>query len=144
MDGKIIFSRTYDKAKDADILDNHEIASPVNSNASLLPWNNFYEQFNENTSFVVMPQRLSMRREFVNAAIEVAEHYSIDVVITEYDERITADLSFDCGSAMKLIKRVISYADDISFFCGIRGREITLSVDFYTHAVFRSGKKLAP
>lgn len=144
MDGKVIFSKTYDKAKEAGILDNQVVASPINSHANLLPWKNFYEQFNENTSFVVMPQRLAMRREFVNAAIEVAEQYSIDVVITEYDERITADLSFDCGGAMKLLKRVIGYADNISFFRGIRGREITLSVDFYTHAVFRSGKKLAP
>lgn len=35
-------------------------------------------------------------------------------------------------------------ADDYHFFTGIRGRELTISLDYYTQIVCRHGKILVP
>ena len=42
------------------------------------------------------------------------------------------------------IGRVFRMADQFSFFKDINGRDITISMDFFTHAVVRNGRIVNP
>lgn len=45
---------------------------------------------------------------------------------------------------MKYLLEVIREADDISFFANIKGYEIVMCLDFYTHATYRNGRMMRP
>lgn len=96
------------------------------------------------TTYVLMPERTKASEEFVRAAIEVAELYELDTKITRHVDHICVDYSFDCGGGMRDINRVFGMADQFSFFKDIFGRDITVSLDFFTHAVVRNGRIVAP
>lgn len=96
-----------------------------------------------NTTYVLMPERTKASEEFVRAAIEVSERYELDTKITRHLDHISVDYSFDCGGGMRDINRVFGMADQFSFFKDIFGRDITVSLDFFTHAVVRNGRATA-
>lgn len=97
-----------------------------------------------NTTYVVMPERTKAREEFVRAAIEIAERYELDTKITRHADHISVDYSFNCGGGMREINRVFAMADQFSFFKDIFGRDITVSMDFFSPAVVRNGRVVAP
>lgn len=93
---------------------------------------------------VPIPERVGKEKEFIETAIEIAQIYMLDIVLTRRDSHISAEFSFDYGPNMKHIKPVLMLADDFSFYAGINGREMTLCLDYYTHYVCRGGKIIEP
>lgn len=62
----------------------------------------------------------------------------------ENDSHIAVDYSFDCAGDMFFLIPLFRLADSISFFTGINGFEITISLDYYTHAVYDKNRLLHP
>lgn len=104
----------------------------------------FWKRMELPLEIVPMPQREQDSQLFIQAAREVAELYELDVKIIRYSECITADFSFDCGGCMKQFKQVFSLADDFHFYTGINNRELTIRMDYYTHALTYQGRILEP
>lgn len=103
-----------------------------------------FKLLNKGAVFVPLPEREQLAKDFIKQAILISETYQIDTEIREGGGSITAMYSFDCGGAMGFLKSVIQYADDISFFSNTNGYEIVLALDFYTHALYRHGRKMRP
>ena len=78
--------------------------------------------------------------EFIKLAIKTSELYELDTKIRREDSFISVRYSFDCGGDMDFLIPVFRQADIISFFTGIYGFELTICLDYYTHAVFNKGK----
>ena len=97
-----------------------------------------------NTTYVLMPERVRASREFVRAAIEISKLYELDTRIERRLDHISVNYSFDCGGGLRDINRLFGMADQVSFFKNINGRDITISLDFYTHAVVRNGRIASP
>lgn len=102
----------------------------------------YFKKIFENTVMVMIPERIEGREMFIDAAKEMGEFYQIDIVITEHDDRISVTYSVDCGVNFRGLKKIISMADDLNF----RSNEETvlLTLIYYTHATYRSGRKIYP
>lgn len=104
----------------------------------------FLKQIYENTTYIPLPERIKAGEEFIRAAIDLCELYELNTIISRYYDHITVKYSFDCGGGMREMNRVFGMADRFSFFQNIFDRDITISLEFYTHRVIRNGRILAP
>ena len=96
------------------------------------------------TVYLAIPGRIQSSQQFIQTAIEVGQLYELDTEITRHASHITVRYAFDCCGGMKELKRVFQMADTFSFFKDIDGRDLTVCMDYYTHAVLRGGKIIAP
>ena len=97
-----------------------------------------------NTTLVLMPERIKASEEFIRIAKEVSELYELDTRIERHFDHISVTYSFDCGGGMSYINQVFGMADQFSFFTNIYGRDITISLDYFTHASLRNGRVVSP
>lgn len=102
----------------------------------------FCKRLFENTVRVVLPERLENYGFFIAMAREVAEYNEVDTVVTEYEDRFVAEFRFSCDSTNFGLKDIIQYGDEIAFGCD--KEIIVLSVIYYTHATYCSGKRITP
>lgn len=98
----------------------------------------------ENRTLVLLPEKMKKADAFIKLAIKVSEIYRINTKISREDSHIAVDYSFNCAGDMFFLIPVFRQADSISFFTGVNGFEITISLDYYTHAVFNKERLLHP
>lgn len=110
----------------------------------LKPFDEFMRDIATSTTKILLPGRVRGVKQFISKAIDLSVLYEVDIEITKHDSFVTADLSFDSAGCMGFLISLVSMADDICFFAGIRGREITMSLDYYTHAEVRNGRVVVP
>ncbi len=134
MQAEVIFERKYQK-----ITLDTETAAALEK-----PCPAIHEKRKADTLYLLIPERILSSRRFIRTAIEVSALYELDVKITRHVGHICASFSFDCGGGLRDIKRVFAMADEFAFFQGINGRDITICLDYYTHAVIRNGRVVAP
>lgn len=147
---KVIYKKEYkrmtaEEIEQAFIDDSHDFSE--NEKATTEKESSSQEIFkllNKGAVFFPLPEREQLAKDFIKQAILISETYQIDTEIRESGGSISVMYSFDCGGAMGFLKSVIQYADDISFFSNANGYEIVLALDFYTHAVYRHGRKMRP
>lgn len=96
----------------------------------------------ESTVQVLMPERLEMKICFVQLAKHISETYELNTVVTEYGDRIIARFEVDCYNQYAIFKKIILLSDEIGF--DIKNDEVILSVSYYTHATYRSGRRITP
>lgn len=109
-----------------------------------MTFDEFYKKVMNERTLVLLPERMKGSEEFIKLAIETSEMYELDTKITRKDSHIAVNYSFDCAGDMDFLIPLFRMADSISFFTGIYGFEITISLDYYTHAEFSKGKFIHP
>lgn len=95
-----------------------------------------------NAVSVVIPERVEGKVKFIEAAKEIGAEYLIDLTISAFNNYITATYSLECNSDFHCLKKIISQADEISFQSD--GDKVLLSLNYYTHATYLSGRKVSP
>ena len=104
----------------------------------------FMQKIQSKTTYVLMPGRIKASERFIQTAIEVSELYEMDTRIERHFDHISVTYSFDCCGGLRNINRVFGMADQFSFFKDIYGWDITISLDFFTHASLRNGRIVSP
>lgn len=104
----------------------------------------FYKEMVENTALVALPKRIEQADAFIQLAIRTGEAYEFDTKILQSDCNIMVYYFFDGGPDLLMLMPIIKMADCISVEPNMNGFKIQLSLDFYTHAVFRNGRLLHP
>lgn len=110
----------------------------------LQPFSEFYADMVSKLTYILLPDRVARSEEFIKLAIGASETYEIDTKITRQDSHISVAYSFDCGGEMDYLMPVLGMADTISFFTELDGFDITIVLDYYTHAVYLGGRLLHP
>jgi len=110
-----------------------------------LTFEQILEKIYKDVVYVLMPERREEAKVFIRKAISVSELYEMDIKIEHHFSHISATYYFDYSGGMKYLTDVIGMADDIAFF----GRkdhkyDIVMSLDFYTHAEYRRGRRVQP
>lgn len=138
---KIIYERHYPKEElpGFDPPETNELTEEEHKAAA-----EFFRELELSRVRVLLPERALGAVYFKKAAIGVSELYELDLKLVERDSHISATLSFDCGGSMSALHPLLALGDDYSFFKDIFDRDITICVDYYTHAEFRKGRKKAP
>lgn len=147
MSGKLIYEKHYPKddpcvSMEEDALE-ADCNSAVTEDASLT-FEQIMKEIYKDVVYVLMPERQKKALTFLTKAVEIAETYELDTKIEEHIDHISVNYYFDCSGCMGFLKSIIVYADDISFFNNIDGFDIVISIDFYTHAVYRNNRRVKP
>lgn len=144
MSGEIIYEKKYpciDPVKKMEQIDQKLSKEPKKV---IPPYQKMLRKIQVDTTYVLMPERIKASEEFIRTAIEVSKLYELDTRIERHLDHISVYYSFDCGGCLRDINRVFGMADQASFFRDVHGRDITVSLDFFTHATFRNGKIMFP
>lgn len=102
------------------------------------------DEIHKGVEYVFLPERVKTAEVFVKTAIEIAEAYELDVKIVKHYSMISVNYGFNSAACMGLLRKVMMFADDIAFFSHIKGYDIVMSIDHYTHAIIRNGKRIKP
>ena len=102
------------------------------------------EEIFKGVEYVFLPERVKSADAFIKSAIELSELYELDVKIVKHPNMISVNYYFNSSGCMGFLREIFLLADDIAFFANIKGYDIVISIDHYTHAVMRNGKRLKP
>ena len=143
MDSSIIFEKKYSQFIQ-ECCDNAPAADQVLSAAAITGGDSsaYVRNLLEQAVCVLIPERVEKRNYFIELAKEIAEAYLIDIVIKERKDRIMVAYTLDCDASFSCLKPLIQLADDLSLQNGTDS--VLISLDYYTHATYRSGIRVLP
>lgn len=144
MSKETIYEKTYPRIDAVKGMLQIEQEMAGKSNEPAPSFEEIMQKILTNTTYVVMPERIKNSEKFIQMAIEVSELYELDTRIDRHFDHISVTYSFDCGGGLQEINRVFGMADQFSFFTNIHGRDITVSLDYFTHATVRNGRIVSP
>jgi len=143
---KMIYEKTYPK----DDIDELRAAVSEDEDAhedkekKHMTFDEIMEEIYDGVEYEPLPEREKSAELFVKTAIQISETYEIDAKIVQRHSHISVDFCFNSSGCMGFLKYIIRFADDISFFANIKGYEIVMSLDHYTHAETRNGRRIHP
>lgn len=111
----------------------------------LIPtYDELMERIARDITYEVLPERKEKSRKFIQGAIRIAEIYEYDIEVRALDTNIQVNISFDGSRPLGLLNRLIGAADEVDLFLGGSERDVTLSLDYYTHAGYLRGRRIYP
>lgn len=141
---EIIYEKKYPHIDPMDEIKQLEKESENDPPVPMRSFDEVYEKIMAETMIIPIPKRIETSVGFVETAIAISELYEMDIKITRHPSHITVNFSFDCCGGIQKFQHVFGLADEFAFFNGINGYDITISMDYYTHAVIRNGRIVAP
>ena len=146
LEEEVIYEKTHPRedidelhaklSKEVDVQDRDE--------KKRMTFDEIMEEIYEGVEYELLPERAKSAEIFVELAKRISEIYELDVKIVKHYSHISVDFCFSSSGCMGFLKHIIRFADDISFFANIKGYEIVMSLDHYTHAETRHGRRIHP
>ena len=143
---EVIYEKTYPR-EDIDELHaklSKEVVVQDRDEKKRMTFDEIMEEIYEGVEYELLPERAKSAEIFVELAKRISEIYKLDVKIVKHYSHISVDFCFNSSGCMGFLKHIIRFADDISFFANIKGYEIVMSLDHYTHAETRHGRRIHP
>lgn len=141
MDSSILFEKKYSQfiqsALNSVEAEQHEAGQSINTD-------DYARKLITESVCVIMPERIERRDYFIDLAKEIAEAYLIDIVIRERKDRITVTYTLDYEAGFSCLKPIIQLADELTFQSSNSNSAVFASLDYYTHATYRSGVRVLP
>lgn len=143
---EVIYEKTYPRE---DIAELHaalpeEVDDQDCEEKQRMTFDEIIEEIFEGVEYEPLPEREKSAKVFIKTAIQISETYELDVKIKRFHSHISVNYYFNSSGCMGFLKHIIRLADDISFFANIKGYEIVMSIDHYTHAEMRHGRRVRP
>ena len=143
MVGKVLFQKKYPRE------DLNESSCETNErqmafNREFASDEGFIDHLLEAIMLEPLPQKEEGVQLFIQSVIAISDLYELDIEIRKFSAHISIDLSFDSGCALKGLNKVFAMADEISFFTAMNGRDLTVSLAYYTPAVYLNGRQIEP
>ncbi len=140
----IIYRKEYPRRSPLQMLKMSEQTNSDRKTHCNITFDELVNRITKDVTFVPLPERVESSKEFIRLAIEVSEIYEISVKIERSAASITVEYYFNCGGCWREINRVFGMADEIAFFTDTDGFDITVVLDYFTHAKVRRGKIIDP
>lgn len=144
MRSKVIYEKIFPPMEIPSMEEIEETNATPDEETERLTFEEIMQKIYKDMVYVVIPGRAEKAESFIRKAISVSELYEMDIKIEQHFSHISVSYHFDCGGAMKHLIDIISEADEIAFFRPKEGRDIIMSLDFYTHAEYRNGRRIEP
>lgn len=143
MDSKVVYEGKYPQITDEDCEQLYSLTSLQEKHRSVQKSSEVLcRKLFESTVRVLMPERLEGKEYFVKLAKQISEAYELNTIVTEHDDRIIARFEVDCYNQYPFFQKIILLSDEIGF--DIINCDVILSVTYYTHATYRSGRRITP
>ena len=134
----IIYEKHYPKANAAE----NEIEST--SRAEPLSFEQIMGKICKDVVYIPLPEKQAAAKEFLKSAIALSNRYEIDIKVCRYFEHIEVKYFFDYAMNIRFLKDIIAQSDDISLFKDDEGFNLSIALDYYTHAVYRKDRRVIP
>lgn len=134
---EVVYQKTY-PLPEIDQIKNVELHGMVPE----LSFEKFMEKANA-VDLIPIPGSQERAEHFVKTAIHISEEYGIDLMVTKCDELVSACFTVESGPCAEALRTLFILADRY-FFTVCKDYRLMLSLDFYTHEVYRDGRKQAP
>jgi len=144
MKSKVIYEKKFPKMEIPTLEQIEEQNATESEEKERLTFEEIMQQIYKDLVYVLIPERAMKAEAFIRKAIAVSELYEMDIKIERHFSHVSANYYFDCGGAMKHLIDIIKEADEIAFFRPKEGCDIIMSLDFYTHAEYRNGRRVEP
>lgn len=141
---KVIYEKRFPKKDVDELFESLEASAELQDELMPPSFQDMMNKLNRNTVYVLMPEREASAQQFLRTAIDVSSTYQLDIKVEEHRSHITVYYYFNSSGCMGFLRRVLEYADDLAFFTNIKGYDIVMAIDYYTHAVYRRGRKVNP
>lgn len=146
---KVLYSKRFPKEDFSDIDEKFEQPNKENKfDDEIKEGESFLDFIKKNQTSVPNKQRIKEKELFIRAALDLAESYSIDTDIIEYDTRIVANVflqsSLYTGTIKKIISGLIVMADQFDIFPPKEGEDYTVNLllTYHTHDIYFKGRKI--
>jgi len=142
--GKVIYEKMYPRESFDDprtAASEDKIPADIQKN---LTFDEFWENMNREIEYVLLPEREKTAEIFRKTAIEISEIFELDIKIIQYRDHISVNYYFEGAGCMGFLKDILCLADDIAFCINAKEHRIVMSIDYYTHAAYRNGKRIQP
>lgn len=144
MKSKVIYEKKFPKMEIPTLEQIEEQNAIENEEKERLTFEEIMQKIYKDMVYVLIPERAVKAEAFIRKAIAVSELYEMDIKIERHFSHVSVNYYFDCGGAMKYLIDIIKEADEIAFFRPKEGCDIIMSLDFYTHAEYRNGRRVEP
>lgn len=88
-------------------------------------------------------ERESEVQSFIDTAIQISNVFQLDLTVEKNDECVSATFTVEGGPCPESLKPLFILADRY-FFTVCKDYRLMISLDYYTHRVYRNGRLLAP
>lgn len=146
---KVLYSKRFPKENPLDLDEEFEqLNSEKKFDDGLKEGESILDFLERNKTTVPNEERIKEKVIFVNAAIDLAETYQVDMDIAEYDTRVVANMflqsSLYTGTIKKLISALIVMADEFDILPPKDGEDYTVNLllIYHTHDIFLNGRKI--
>lgn len=146
---KVLYSKRFPKEDFSDIDEKFEQLNKENKlDDEIKEGESFLDFIKKNQTSVPNKQRIEEKELFIRAALDLAESYSIDTDIIEYDTRVVANVflqsSLYTGTIKKIISGLIVMADQFDIFPPKEGEDYTVNLllTYHTHDIYFKGRKI--
>ena len=138
----VIYEKQYPNVDPSIGFDKEKIPDKIKKRTP--PLHELVKNIRANTTYIIIPERIKASEKFIQYAIKISEIYRLDTKIKRHLNRINVTYSFDNCAGLRYINKIFGMVDQFAFFKNCFGRDITISLDFYTHATLLNGKVIAP
>ena len=143
---EVIYEKTYPREDVAELHAalSEEVNAQDRDETERMTFDEIIEEIYEGVEYEPLPERAKSAEIFVELAKRISEIYELDVKIVKHYSHISVDFCFNSSGCMGFLKHIMRFADDIAFFANIKGYDIVMSIDHYTHAETRHGRRIHP
>lgn len=144
---KVIYCRRFPRQDIAKLLEEQEVSGekffsmPRESPAA------FRQRIEQSSTYVLRADKAEKKEAFINLAKSLSADYEIDMQIEEYGYFVSVTMYMDCsvytGKVKKMLTELIIMSENISFLLSsTEPRDFILSLDYFTHDHYVSGRKV--
>lgn len=142
MNGEVIYEGKHENKFYQDCEQPNNLANSPDTLPSSGASSDFLSNILSNVVMVAIPERMKQKDLFIAVAKEISEKYWINLVITDYEDHVAATYDIEPNSECHFLKGLIQQADEFSFDAS--NERIQLSLLYYTHATYSSGRLISP
>lgn len=82
-------------------------------------------------------------QSFIDTAIQISNTFQLDLTVEKTDECVSASFTVESGPCPESLKPLFILADRY-FFTVCKDYRLIISLDYFTHRVYRNGRLIAP
>ena len=142
MIGNVLYEKSYPQLTldDFDAID--ETASQVCDSVNTKNIEDHCKEMCRKSVTILVPEWIEGAGDFIAIAKRLSQQYEMDIVITEYHNRISVVLKTNGFGSYPDLKRLILLADELYF--STDSELFVLTLEYYTHATYFNGRKISP
>lgn len=133
----IIYQKTY------SMIDTFvDTVSQTSDTVPPLSFDDFMNKANDVQLEYIAEREIEVQ-SFINTAIHISNVFQLDLTVEKDDECVSATFTVESGPCPESLKPLFILADRY-FFTVRKDYRLILSLDYYTHRVYRNGRLIAP